>query len=168
MNSKKTVNEDNLRVIKGELRDGPAYKCSANALSTRPRIKMLNKHTENSIFKLAEPLSCMEQEYNAAFLSKATDYLLLSHPHDSINGVTQDKTADDTMYRLSQALELAETVANTACKNIVKNIDYSKYPDDAMIFEVFNTLPYTRSEVLKIYVDFPQDMNVWDFSIHRR
>lgn len=163
---KKIVNDAELRVIKGELRDGPAYKCSANALPTRPTLKILNKKTENSIFKTAEPLSCMEEKYNTNFLNKAIDYLLLSHPHDSINGVTQDKTAADTTYRLDQALELAETVSNTACKNIVKNIDFSGYADDDILLVMFNTLPYKRSETVKLYVDFPREMNVWDFDLY--
>ncbi|MBQ7986570.1 MAG: alpha-mannosidase, partial [Clostridia bacterium] len=162
---KATIDETKLKVIKGELRDGPAYRCSANALATRPRIKILNKHVENTLFKVAEPLSCMEEKYNTAFLDKAVDYLLLSHPHDSINGVAQEKTSDDTIYRLNQGLEIAECVANTACKNIVKSIDYSKYADDAMIFTVFNTLPYKRNEVVRLYIDFPQTLNVWDFDI---
>ncbi len=163
---KKSVDESKLRTIKGELRDGPAYKCSANALATRPNIKILNKKTENSIFKTAEPLSVMSDKYSRSFLDKAVDYLLLSHPHDSINGVTQDKTVDDTVYRLNQALEIAETVSNTACKNIVKSIDFSKYADDDILLVLFNTLPYKRSEVLKLYIDFPQEMNVWDFDIY--
>lgn len=163
---KKSVDESKLRTIKGELRDGPAYKCSANALATRPNIKILNKKVENSIFKTAEPLSMMEEKYNRAFLDKAVDYLLLSHPHDSINGVTQDKTANDTMYRLNQALELAETVSNTACKNIVKNIDFSGYADEDILLVLFNTLPYKRNEIVKLYIDFPQSMNVWEFELY--
>ncbi|MBQ7572765.1 MAG: alpha-mannosidase [Clostridia bacterium] len=163
---KRLVDKSKLKTIKGELRDGPAYKCSANALATRPKIKVLNKKAENAIFKIAEPLSVMEDQYNSAFLDKAVDYLLLSHPHDSINGVTQDKTADDTVYRLNQALEIAETVSNTACKNIVKNIDFSGYDDDDMIIVLFNTLPYKRNETIKLYIDFPQTMNVWDFDIY--
>ncbi len=163
---KKEVDINRLKTVKGELRDGPAYKCSANALATRPKIKILNKKAENAIFKTAEPLSVMEGKYNKAFLDKAVDYLLLSHPHDSINGVTQDKTADDTMYRLNQTLEIAETVSNTACKNIVKNIDFSGYNDTDMLIVLFNTLPYERSETVKLYIDFPKSMNVWDFDIY--
>jgi len=161
----KLVDKEKLITIKGELRDGPAFKCSANALSTRPNIKILNKKVENTLFKTAEPLSVLEDRYNKPFIDKAVDYLLLSHPHDSINGVTQDKTVDDTMYRLNQALELSEATANTACKNIVKNIDFSGYSDDAMLFVMFNTLPYARKEVVKLYIDFPQDMNVWEFEL---
>ena len=162
---KKMVDKEKLITIKGELRDGPAYNCSANALSTRPENKILNKKAENSLFKIAEPLCCMADSYNGVFLDKALDYLLLSHPHDSINGVTQDKTADDTTYRLNQSLELSKTAANTACKNIVKNIDFSKYDGSDMLFVIFNTLPYKRSEVIKLYIDFPKHMNVWDFDI---
>lgn len=163
---KKTVDTRKLKVINGELRDGPAYKCSANALATRPRIKMLNRKVENAIFKTAEPLSVMDEKYNKPFLDKAIEYLLLSHPHDSINGVTQDKTADDTVYRLNQALELAETTSNTACKNIVKHIDFSKYDDEDMLLVLFNTLPYKRCETIRIYIDFPREMNVWDFELY--
>lgn len=163
---KKIVEDDKLKVIIGELRDGPAFKCSANALSTRPRIKILNKKAENAIFKTAEPLYCMANMKGHAFLDHAVDYLLLSHPHDSVNGVAQDKTADDTMYRLNQALELAETVSNTACKNIVKTIDFSGYKDDEILLVMFNTLPYPRNEVVKLYIDFPQEMNVWDFDLY--
>ncbi len=163
---KKIVDDAKLKVIKGELRDGPAFKCSANALSTRPKIKILNKKTENAIFKTAEPLSCMADNENRTFIDKAVDYLLLSHPHDSVNGVTQDKTADDTVYRLNQALELAETVSNTSCKTIVKNIDFSKYADEDILLVMFNTLPYERCETVKLYIDFPQEMNVWDFDVY--
>ena len=163
---RKLIDESKLKTIKGELRDGPAFACSANALATRPQIKILNKRVENTIFKLAEPLSVMEDKYNKPLMDKAVDYLLLSHPHDSINGVTQDKTADDTVYRLNQALELAEAAANTACKNIVKNIDFSKYGENDMLIVLFNTLPYRRNEIVKLYIDFPQDMNVWEFELY--
>ncbi|MBQ3553513.1 MAG: alpha-mannosidase [Clostridia bacterium] len=163
---KKLVDESKLKTIRGELRDGPAFKCSANALATRPRIKILNKKTEHSIFKFAEPLSVMAENYNRPFIDKAVDYLLLSHPHDSINGVTQDKTVDDTMYRLNQALELSEAAANTACKQIVKNIDFSGYDKDDVLLVLFNTLPYKRCEVVKLYIDFPMDRNVWEFELY--
>lgn len=163
---KRVVDKAKLTVIQGELRDGPAFKCSANALATRPAIKILNKRVENGLFKTAEPLSCMEEKYNRTFLNKAIDYLLLAHPHDSINGVTQDKTADDTVYRLTQALELAEAVSNTACKNIVRQIDFSGYADEDILLVLFNTLPVSRQEIVKVYIDFPKERSVWDFDIY--
>lgn len=113
---KELVNIDELKIVKGELRDGPAYACSANALMTRPYIKILNKKVQNALLKMAEPLSVISSmlgaKYDKNFLDIAIKYMLLSHPHDSINGVTQDKTADDVIYMLNQALEISEVIIN--------------------------------------------------------
>ena len=49
---------------------------------------------------------------------------------------------------------------------IVKNIDFSKYDKEDMLLVLFNTLPYKRNEVVKLYIDFPQDMNVWEFELY--
>ncbi len=93
-----------LKVVYGELRDGSAADCTGNALMTRPVIKRLKKRAQNALLFTAEPLSVMGQmfgfPYQAEFLNLAMRYLLLSHPHDSINGVTQDKTG-----RRAQSLE---------------------------------------------------------------
>ena len=160
---------DKLREICGELRDGPTTSLSGNALMTRPHIKALNKRVQDMLFAQAEPMSAVQymlgEDYEEKFLKKALDYLLLSHPHDSINGVTQDKTVDDVMYRLGQAEEIADTVYNRSIQNILRRIDYSGYSRDDLILAVFNPTPRTRRETIKICVDTPRDRNIWDFSI---
>ncbi|MEF9878061.1 MAG: glycoside hydrolase family 38 C-terminal domain-containing protein [Clostridia bacterium] len=161
----KEVDRSQLHILRGELRDGPACKCSANALSTRPRLKMLNKRAENALFRMAEPLCMMANINLQSFLDTGLTYLLLSHPHDSINGVTQDKTAEDTMFRLNQALEIGEAVSNEACKHLLRHMNFSAYQDDEVLLVLFNTLPTTRSQVLHTYIDFPQAWNVWDFDV---
>ena len=99
-------------VVEGELRDGPACNVSANALATRIPIKQLNKKAENALLRRAEPaaslLTLMGEEYPQTLFETAWKYLLQAHPHDSINGVTQDKSAHDTMYRIEQALEIGQ------------------------------------------------------------
>lgn len=166
---KEKLPADGLRVLTGELRDGPATSLSANALMTRPHIKSLNKRVQHRLFDEAEPMGVaallLGERYDREILKKAEDYLLLSHPHDSINGVTQDKTVEDVLYRLNQALELATLGNNNACKRILKHIDTSMMENDDIIFVVFNPAPYERKEVLKIYLDIPQTQNVWDFEI---
>ncbi|NIP95670.1 MAG: hypothetical protein GWO24_20385, partial [Akkermansiaceae bacterium] len=52
---------------------------------------------------LAAALSLLGRSYPRGLMDRAWKYLLQAHPHDSINGVTQDRTADDTEYRLHQA-----------------------------------------------------------------
>lgn len=166
---KKHIDMSKVPVVRGELRDGPSVSCSGNALMTRPRIKMLNKLVQNTLLLQAEPLSVMAKKlggrYQKEMLALAIRYMLLSHAHDSLNGVTQDKTANDTVYNLEQALEIAQVVANDACGYILKQIDTSCYEDGEVLLAAFNSLPYDRKSVVKIAVDFPQELEVWDFDI---
>jgi len=163
--AKETYYKHDLKTVVGELRDGPTYKCSANALATRPQIKQLNKQVENTLFKMAEPLRYMSEIGEDAFFSLAEKFLLLSHPHDSINGVTQDKTVHDTMNNLRQALEISEVLCDKACQEIVKNIDMSSFDKKDVLVTVFNTLPFKRNETVRLFIDMPQSDNVWDFDI---
>ena len=160
-----TYAKKDLTVVKGELRDGPTYKCSANALATRPKIKQLNKKVENTLFRMAEPLRYMSGIGEDAFFDLAQKYLLLSHPHDSINGVTQDKTVEDTMNNLRQALEISEVLCDRACQSIVKRIDMTDFAKEDVAITVFNTLAFKRSEQVRLFIDFPQVDGVWDFDV---
>lgn len=166
---KEKLSKEKLSEIHGEMRDGPTTSLSGNALMTRAYIKSLNKRVQNKLFAQAEPMSAaiymMGQEYEKNFLDKALNYLLLSHPHDSINGVTQDKTADDVMYRLYQAEELADTVYQRAQQEILRRIDLSAYARGDILFVVFNPSAKPRKEIIKAYIDTPRDKNIWDFKV---
>lgn len=163
----KKIPRDALRTVEGELRDGPTTSLSGNALMTRPHIKQLNKNVQNKLFRCAEPFcvaaDALGYDYDVGFLSKAVDYLLLSHPHDSINGVTQDKTVEDVLYRLNQAREIGETVYFACCQQIMKHIDTAAFAPDDQLLVLFNPLPRPRNEVLKLYIDTPREKEIWDF-----
>lgn len=157
--------ENELVVVVGELRDGPTYGCSANALATRPRIKLMNKKAEAALFKFAEPLCFMANLKEKSFHDLAEDYLLKAHPHDSINGVTQEKTAEDNLFRLAQTVEISEVLSDRACETIVRKLDMSSFSDTDTPLVLFNTLPFDRSENLHLYIDLPQSESVWDFEV---
>lgn len=166
---KANLDVSKLHVIKGELRDGPACDCSANALSSRIYIKQINKQAENVIIFKVEPLASALSmagicHYPKRMLDIAWKYLLQSHAHDSINGVVQDKTAEDTTHRLNQALEIGNVLYEKLTADVVKNIKLSKYTDDDLLLVVFN--PVARAaddEVIKVCIDTPQDKSVWNF-----
>ncbi|MCD8014003.1 MAG: glycosyl hydrolase-related protein [Lachnospiraceae bacterium] len=166
---KEKLPHDQLRKIHGELRDGPTTSLSGNALMTRPHIKMRNKKVQSKLFSQAEPTSVvlwmLGERYEQNFLDKALDYMLLSHPHDSINGVTQDKTVDDVMYRLAQAEEIADAVYNRNLQRLIGRTDFSGYDPDDILLVVFNPSAKPRSGILKAYIDTPQNKNIWDFQI---
>lgn len=166
---KQTVDYAGLKVVRGELRDGPASSCSSNALASRSYLKRLNKKVQNQLLRSAEPLSVMSSmagtEYQKNFLDLAVKYLLQAHAHDSINGVTQDKIVNDNLYRLNQALELSEVVSNNACAEIIKRIDTSSFQEKDLLITVFNPSPADRRGVVKVYLDIPREYNVWEFEI---
>ncbi|MBC7958636.1 MAG: alpha-mannosidase [Vallitaleaceae bacterium] len=166
---KEEVDYEKLTVVKGEMRDGPSSSCSSNALSTRSYIKRLNKKVQNLLLHTAEPLSVMGAMagigYQKKFLEIAMTHMLLSHAHDSINGVTQDKTANDVLYRLAQAQELSEVVINSVCSDLVSKIDMSVFEGKDILLVIVNPSTVNRSDVLKICVDTPQEYSIWDFDV---
>ena len=151
--------------VRGELRDGPASASSANALAVRIPIKQLNKKAENVLLRSAEPwaslLAILGEEYPKSFLSLAWKYLLRAHPHDSINGVTQDKTADDTVYRINQALELGQVVQEQNIARLIPRIDLSSFEPTDQLLLVVNPLPFPVHEVIEVCLDTPVEENVW-------
>jgi mannosylglycerate hydrolase len=166
---KRRVDTDRLPVVRGELRDGSASQCSANALATRNYIKMLNKRAENAVLRWAEPMASaaamLGDAYPRTLFETAWTYLLQAHPHDSINGVTQDKTADDTVYRLNQALEIGRAVGDRAIANLVRRIDLSAFGREDVLVVAINPRPRAARAVAKFGVDVPRERGVWDFAL---
>jgi mannosylglycerate hydrolase len=164
----KVLDKNALSVVKGELRDGPSCDCSGNALASRIYLKQLNKKVQNTLIYKAEPLSCAANmlgiPYQSGFLNTAWRYVLQSHPHDSINGVTQDKTANDVEYRLNQAMEISQVAYDKSAAEIMKKIDLSAFSQNDHLLVVFNPHPYSYNEIIKISVCTPQEESVWSFT----
>lgn len=164
------VDKDALRTVFGELRDGPACDCSGNALASRMYLKLLNKKAENLLIRQAEPFMAvnmfMGKGYEEGYLRKAWDYLIKSHPHDSINGVTQDKTADDVEYRLNQAIEMGQVLCDEAAYAVIRDLDLGGEYAGKQAVVVFNPQPFEVEEVCKVMVTTPRDENVWSMTAH--
>ncbi len=164
---KEDINWNELPLVKGELRDDAPSDSSANALATRIYIKLLNKKAENLLICKAEPLATMlmaeGHEYPESFINLAWEYLLKSHAHDSINGVTQDKTANDVEYHLNQVVELSETMIERSVSALVNSINFSHFAKDDILLLCINTQPHEVKEVARVVVDIPRDRNIWDF-----
>jgi mannosylglycerate hydrolase len=159
MNQK--INRKKLKVVEGELRDGPAIRMTANALSSRLYLKILNKKAQNMLIRFAEPMANLAAlqgvKFPGHFMKSAWRLLLESHPHDSINGVTQDKTADDNEDRLNQVVDIANTVMEKSMRSLIVKIDMRKFKDDDVLITVFNPLPYSCGRVIEAWVNMPKN-----------
>lgn len=164
------LDKDRLRTVYGELRDGPSCDCSGNALASRMYLKLLNKKAENILIRQAEPFMAVNMllgnGYEEGYLKKAWDYMIKSHPHDSINGVTQDKTADDVEYRLNQALEMGQVLCDEAAYAIIRKLDLGAETEGKQAVVVFNPQPFEVEEVCKVMVTTPRGEDVWSLSAH--
>ena len=158
---KKEIDKEKLNTVHGELRDGPSSLNTGNALATRLYIKQLNKKAQNLLIKTAEPLAVIAalngSEYPGNLINKTWDYLLKSHPHDSINAVTQDKTAQDVEYRLKQVIDLANSLTEKSLQQLLKNINTDNFEEDSLLLVVFNPLPYSRQEIITAFVTHHKD-----------
>lgn len=165
----KRIDRSAVPVVHGELRDGEPCGASANALATRIHIKQLNKKVENSLIRRTEPFAAMLNSfgvpYPSAFLARGWDYLFKAHPHDSINGVTQDKTVADNLYRLNQALEISETVYEDSMAGLLKRLDLSQYDAGDQLLLLHNPQPRPVQDVVKISVDTPREADVWSIGL---
>ena len=166
---KEKADYSKLKVVDGELRDGSPLNNTGNALATRSYIKRLNKKVQNMMFGVAEPLSVMNAlsggMYQTEFFQVAMDYMLKSQAHDSINGVTQDKTVDDVMHRLSQSLEICDVVTNQVCAEIVAKINTDSFNSEDVLLVVFNPTPRKQNEVMKTWIYISDKLDIWDFDI---
>lgn len=162
------LDKDSLKTVFGELRDGPSCDCSGNALASRMYLKILNKQAENLLIHKAEPFMTMGHllgnNYESGYLAKAWDYMLKSHPHDSINGVTQDKTADDVEYRLNQAVEMGQVLMDQAAYGIIRKLNFTDNQKGKTALVVFNPHPYEVEEICKVSIDTPKKDSVWSLT----
>lgn len=167
---KSDIDIDSLDTVYGELRDGPAPACSGNGLAARMYIKQKNKKIQNELIYRAEPLMSammmLGEPYDTGFSELAWDYMLKAHPHDSINGVTQDKTADDVMYHLSQAEELTDILYQRGMRSYIKKLDLSAYDKNDLLLVIYNPLAFERREIIKVAADIPSELNAWDLLVH--
>ncbi len=157
---KREIDRAGLRTVEGELRDGPAGPVTGNALTTRLGLKRLNKRAQNLLIRFAEPWTVLSAMNGAqpefALVDKAWEFLLNAHPHDSINGVTQDKTVEDVTNRLRQVIDLSQALGNRAMQHFVRLIDTRGQEDGSVLLVVFNPLPYPRREIVEAYINVPR------------
>lgn len=150
----------------GELRGSKRHFLLPGVLSTRVQIKQQNHACENLLEKYAEPLSAMaahltDLQNQSGFLHEAWKAILQNQAHDSIGGCAIDEVQRDMMTRFAQARQLGDVVLGGAVSAIVSRVRHRTSPS----FVVFNTLPQTRSEVLKTLALIAPDVAARDFCV---
>jgi alpha-mannosidase len=118
----------NLPVHVGELRDPKVGEKDRDVwwatLSARMNLKIANRISEHMLIHEAEPASAWAwlngAEYPAESLTEAWKLMLASHAHDSIDGCSLNKVADDIMGRFDDVQTMSEGLLDDACRSLMR------------------------------------------------
>ncbi len=167
---RKYIKDKNIRlkVFKGEMRNpGSAnYFTSINAevISARIRQKQLAKAAETILQHWAEPFatiaSLLGEKYPSEYLDLAWKYLMKCHAHDTVGGCGIDEIQRDAEYRLRQVINISKFIRRDSIQSIQKLIANSKISKDQIVITVFNPMPIARSEVVRAFVDIPDNLGI--------
>ncbi|AHI53251.1 glycoside hydrolase family 38 N-terminal domain-containing protein [Spiroplasma culicicola] len=138
------LNEDKTEfpIIEGELKFPFLSRIHKTIGSQRQDIKNLMKHLEVELYNNLEPLMSYwfltTNQYDKYFIDKIIKNILTSQAHDSIGGCNSDRTNDDVMSRITQALDMVEALKTMILKNISLNLSLSN--EEFIIYnsELFN------------------------------
>ncbi|OIO74516.1 MAG: hypothetical protein AUJ85_05395 [Elusimicrobia bacterium CG1_02_37_114] len=143
-----------LQKYNGELRGARFAPLLPGVLSARMYLKQANERAQTVIEKFAEPLSTFAflegNKYPDVFLEQAWKYLIQCHPHDSICGCSIDEVHQDVMRRLSWSQEISNVLINQSIEYLIQRINTESSNKKAIPLIVFNTLGWSRSEVVDI------------------
>jgi alpha-mannosidase len=171
---KKSVDWDNLTVLKGERRTprklGTRYHLYSDVTSARVRMKRKNAMVEQLLQRQAEPFATMAyllgDEYPAEYLDHAWKYLLKGHPHDSIAGTGVDQIEKDMHHRLDQSANISTGVLRRALQGIQKRINNSDLESNEVAFTVFNPHFSKLNATVTAVIDLPIDKGEENYEIY--
>jgi mannosylglycerate hydrolase len=159
-----------LQTVSGELRDvnrtpGRDNRLLPHILSSRIYNKMQNERAQNLLERWAEPWSAFSwiegEDYPAAFLWKAWEWLLQNHPHDSIGGCSLDAVHSQMETRFAWSTEIAGEILGESFEKIARRIDFTDLKEDEAALILFNGLPWSMDQAVTV------DIDLWDFFLNR-
>ncbi len=132
--------------------------------AARMPLKVLNRQTEYALQRYAEPFAALAWrlggDYPTPFLEKAWRMLLANHAHDSIGGCSMDAVHEENEFRFKQVQILSGQVLQDALLALVSRIDTGNLSPREIVLYVFNNLPFPRSGIVDVEVDFDQTRGV--------
>lgn len=157
----------NLRVKRGELaetaddRGHGAMKLVQNSISSRYDIKRFNDDTQNLLEWRIEPMLASRVFFGHAdktkksLLDMSWKTLLKNQAHDSICGCSVDEIHYEMKARYIEIRQIADGIADDLLSRPRNGVKLRRAPEGKFgryKIDVYNPLPYPRSETLKLRI----------------
>ncbi|MDF1538822.1 MAG: glycoside hydrolase family 38 C-terminal domain-containing protein [Candidatus Thorarchaeota archaeon] len=145
----KTVQSD-LPIISGELSSGRFTAMRSGGLSSRIKLKILNRRLETLLYLCELYLSLNKNNTQNQSLGNIWKMLLFNQDHNIIRGVISDDAYRLAVRRYNQALDMADELLELAMGSAI--IGLSSNDLGASII-VSNPVPWVRSDIARIAPD---------------
>ncbi|MGE5613471.1 MAG: alpha-mannosidase [Bacillota bacterium] len=163
----KGIEIEKLTVLTGErrayLKNGKYTQLFGDTISSRTYLKQKDHNATVKLVYYAEPMAAMASafgfKYPAAYFERGWRYLLQNHTHDSNGGCAPDEVCEDMEYRYRKVNDIADIITEDAMAFITDNLSGDGLEKDAMLFAVYNPLPFERDVVIKATIDVPEKFN---------
>ena len=161
--AKKTI-KPNLNRVTGEFRSGKDAPILQSVYSSRMYIKQANERCETLLENWAEPTASLAwllgSNYPQNLIWTSWEWLLKNHPHDSICGCSIDQVHREMMTRFEWSRQIAQEVINKSLDYITGKIKIDYLNKEELALVVFNPLPYSIDENVKVRVKFSKEINL--------
>lgn len=167
------INENNtdVRIQKGELRDGHDWELLKGTLSSRVYLKQQNVKAQIELENYLEPMSSLYElagakgSYDNDYMRYLWKQLLKNHPHDSICGCSRDEVHDHMEDNYKRIEETASYLLNKKSHDIANHMEVNTRNHDDNIIALANTISIQQSDVLEVELMFLRSENVDAFII---
>jgi len=151
-----------LGILKGELRNSKDMRIHAGISSSRMDIKQGNKLQEVQLEHIIEPIKSFEYIagkgcqnefvfggiYPNEVINEAWKNLFKNHTHDSICTCCTDEVHDDVSARIKKVEQINRAVLRMNTKFVEHNLDHSTITGKPLL--VYNTLPFKRNDIIEL------------------
>lgn len=169
----KSIEIDKLKVLVGErrayLKEGKYTQLFGDTISARTYLKQKDYNVTTKLVYYAEPMAAMASAYGfkhpSTYFERGWRYLLSNHTHDSNGGCSPDEVCEDMEYRYRKVNDIADIISENAMAFVADNLLGEGLEKDAMLFVVYNPLPFERDVVIKANIDIPEKFNAQFISL---
>ncbi|MCY6371062.1 glycoside hydrolase family 38 C-terminal domain-containing protein [Clostridium ganghwense] len=149
------IKNGNIPTYIGEFTFGEKSRVHKSIFSTRADLKILNNKTENKLVNIIEPMCTIAYSlgvrYNHKAMEKMWKLMFENAAHDSIGMCNSDTVNKDIESRYKRVNDLVDNLFEIVARLIGQGIPEK----DIFQFQVYNYLPYKRSEVIKVTLFTP-------------
>lgn len=148
-------NSKSLLKYSGEFTFSEKSRVHKSIFSTRADLKIKNNKCENYITNILEPMCTIAyslgQKYNHKLIEEVWKLMFYNAAHDSIGMCNSDEVNDNIENRFNTVMDISKNLFEISSRVIGESIEEK----DVFQFQVYNFLPYKRSDVIKIKLYTP-------------